>query len=233
MNNRELRLSVISRVLKLSGSVLLFGALAACASSSPFSSSRRFSSPPEQLAPVANSDVQSSELPPLTGANPSGDPLLQGADGTSGATQFGFPVDGQVSQDPLLMPDGSPAQIAATNPDGSIVSVGSTGVPANAQSRDLSGGLSTQKLLGTWTVIAGADQCRVNLTQTLKSGTDRQRASAPSCSISTLAGLASWKLAGTQVQFFNESGQLIGALLQSGNRFIGTLAGGQGISMAG
>ncbi len=233
MMNREFRLSVISRVLKLSGSVLLFGALAACASSSPFSSSRRFSTPPEQLAPVANSDVQSAELPPLTGANPSGDPLLQGAGGNDGATQFGFPVDGQVTQDPLLMPDGSPAQIAGTNPDGSFVTVDPSGLPTNVQSRDLSGGLSTQKLLGTWTVIAGANQCRVNLTQTLKSGTDRQRASAPNCSISVLGGLASWKLAGTQVQLFNESGQLIGALLQSGNRFIGTLAGGQGISMAG
>ncbi|GEM_PF-394836 len=233
MVNAVFSSSVVLRVFKLSGSMLLFAALAACASSSPFSNSRRFSTPPEQLAPVAGSSVQSAELPPLTGANPSGDPLVQGSDGSNGSTQFGFPTDGLVSQDPLLMPDGTPAQIAATNPDGSFVSIDPSGLPTNVQTRDLSGGLSTQKLLGTWTVIAGAEQCRVNLTQTQKSGTDRQRASAPNCTISALGGLASWKLAGTQVQFFNESGQLIGALLQSGNRFIGTLAGGQGISMAG
>ena len=88
-------------------------------------------------------------------------------------------------------------------------------------------------MLGAWTVISGADQCRVNLTQTTKQGTNRFRASAPNCPISVLTSIASWKLAGTQVQFFNGAGQIIGTLLKSGNRFIGTLAGGQGISMTG
>lgn len=219
--------------------LVLVAFLAACTGSSPFSNSRRFSSPPEQLAPVASSDVQSTALPPLTSTNSSGDPLSQGPEGTAGVTQFGFPVDGQVSQDPLLSPgplltpDGNPAQIAAQNPDGSFASIDQSGLPTNVQTRNLSGGLTTQKLLGTWTIISGADQCRINLTQTSKPSTDRHRASAPNCQMSVLATLASWKLAGTQVQFFNENGQLIAALLQSGNRFIGTLSGGQGISMAG
>lgn len=190
---------------------------------------------------MASSNVQSTELPPLTGTNPSGDPLLQGADATGSNTGSGFPLDGQISRDPLLngdnypllTPNGDTAQLAAVNPDGSFVSIEPAGLPANVQTRDLSGGLTVQKMLGTWTVIAGANQCRLNLTQTTKPGTDRSRASAPNCTISVLASIASWKLAGTQVQFFNDGGQLIGALLQSGNRFIGTLAGGQGVSMAG
>ncbi len=45
--------------------------------------------------------------------------------------------------------------------------------------------------------------------------------------------MASWTLAGTQVQLFNEGGNIIAALILSGNRFIGTLAGGQGISLVG
>jgi hypothetical protein len=35
------------------------------------------------------------------------------------------------------------------------------------------------------------------------------------------------------VQLFDENGDMIAALILSGNRFIGTLAGGQGISMVG
>lgn len=205
------------RAVRILGALVLLGAIAGCTSSSPFSNSRRFSTPPAQLEPVANSSVQSSELPPLSGANP---------DGTLPA---GFPVDGQVSQDPLLANNQNPLQ----TPDGSFVAIDPTGVPTNVQSRDLSGGLSVQTLLGAWTVISGAEQCRINLTQTTKQGTDRFRASAPNCPISVLSGVASWKLVGTQVQFFNDGGQIIGTVLKSGNRFIGTLAGGQGISMAG
>ena len=48
-----------------------------------------------------------------------------------------------------------------------------------------------------------------------------------------LGTVASWQLAGTQVQLFDEKGNLIGALILSGNRFVGTLSGGQGISMVG
>jgi hypothetical protein len=82
-------------------------------------------------------------------------------------------------------------------------------------------------------MISGADQCRLNLTQTSKAGTARYRASTPGCQMQILASVASWQLAGSQVQLFNEEGNLIGALLLSGNRFIGTLAGGQSVSMAG
>ena len=45
--------------------------------------------------------------------------------------------------------------------------------------------------------------------------------------------MASWQLVGSQVQLFDEAGDIIASLILSGNRFIGTLAGGQGISMVG
>ncbi len=200
------------------GALFLLVLVAGCASS------RRFTTPTTQLEPVIASEVQSSELPPLTQANNSGDPLLTDNSGVN--TQFGFPQD---SRDPLLMPNGAPALLTLP---GSAAG-GPNAVSPSVATRNLSGGLSVQKLLGSWTIISGADRCQVNLTQTLKTGTQRYRASAPNCAISTLAGLASWKLIGSQVQFYNVSGQLIGALLQSGNRLIGTLAGGQGVSMVG
>ena len=59
------------------------------------------------------------------------------------------------------------------------------------------------------------------------------RLDAPACGLKGLSVVASWKLAGSQVQLFDENGDLVAALILSGNRFIGTLAGGQGISMVG
>ena len=102
-----------------------------------------------------------------------------------------------------------------------------------ASARDLSGGLTVEKLLGRWTIVSGQAQCQLNLTQTQKTGTSRYRASAPACALAGLSNVASWTLAGTQVQLFNEGGMLIAAMILSGNRFIGTLSGGTGISMVG
>ena len=107
------------------------------------------------------------------------------------------------------------------------------GAPPNSSGRDLSGGLTVEKLLGRWTVVSGAEQCAVNLTQTQKTGTSRYRASAPACSLKGLSGVSSWTVAGSQVQLFDDGGNIIAALILSGNRFIGTLSGGQGISMVG
>ena len=94
-------------------------------------------------------------------------------------------------------------------------------------------GLTIEKLLGGWTVVAGADQCKLNLTYTAKTGTSRYRASTPGCTLQGLNVVASWQLVGTQVQLFDENGDIIASLILSGNHFIGTLAGGQGISMVG
>ena len=117
-----------------------------------------------------------------------------------------------------------------TSPNtGSIASVG--GTTGATGPRDLSGGLSVERLTGTWTVASGPAQCRLNLTFTAKSGTRRYRASTPACDISTLATVASWTVTGSQVQLFDERGEMVAALVQTGNRFVGTSAGGAAISM--
>ena len=74
---------------------------------------------------------------------------------------------------------------------------------------------------------------KLNLTYTSKTGTSRYRASTPGCELQGMSNVASWQLAGSQVQLFDESDKMIAAMILSGNRFIGTLAGGQGISMVG
>ena len=122
-------------------------------------------------------------------------------------------------------------QVADAN--GSLTTVPPAGALPNSSGRDLTGGLTVEKLLGRWTVLSGTDQCQLNLTQTAKSGTSRYRASAPACTLKSLSGVASWTLAGSQVQLFDDKDNIIAALILSGNRFIGTLSGGQGISMTG
>ena len=242
---------------RLTTLLVAVGALAAC--SSPMSSSRRFSEPPASLTPVESSSVSTTELPPLDAngqaqqggyytadgtyvpagtqvattdqsqvlTTPDGRIITMGTQQDLQRQQAGFPSDGSfTSQDPML-------NSGSTIINDQQVALDPTGQPTQVATRDLSGGLSPEKLTGSWTVISGADTCRINLTQTAASGSQRFRASAPNCTIDVLNSIASWQLAGTQVQFFSESGQLIGALLQSGNRFIGTLSGGRGISMAG
>lgn len=209
--------SIRPTVLALAALTLALG-LSACSSS-------RFgglgSSQPRtvnNVNPVASSSVQSQTLPPIGAADGSittaqsdiydntGDPALAGA---------------------------ATAQTASA--DGSFVSLDDVGADSNLTpgGRDLSTPLTATKLLGAWDVIAGADRCRLNLTQTIKTGTKRYRASTPGCAIAPLATVASWQLAGTQVQLYDESGAIIGSLLLSGNRFLGTLSGGIAVSMAG
>jgi len=161
----------------------------------------------EQLAPVQNGNVSTTALPPI---GPNGE--VQGPTATALP-----PVNGQSTQ------------VATT---GTPVVPPVSGLP-NSTGRDLSGGLTVDKLLGRWTVVSGQDQCALNLTQTAKTGTSRYRASAPACAVKGLGSVASWTVAGSQVQLFDEGGNMIGALILSGNRFIGTLSGGQGISMVG
>lgn len=172
----------------------------------------------ETITPIQNSSVASSDLTVLPGTQ------VQPA-------SIGQPaplVPGQPA--PLTTGGiGQPAQVAGT--DGSFVTLDSMG--ASTAGRDLSTGLTVEKLLGGWTVLSGADQCRLNLTQTAKTGTTRYRASSPGCTVTGLSVVASWQLLGNQVQLFDENGDIIASLIVSGNRFIGTLAGGQGISMVG
>lgn len=181
-------------------------ALSGCASSGVTTSSIATS---ETITPIQNSAVASSDLTVLPGS-------------TVQQASLGEPAPltpGQIGQ---------PAQVA--NADGSFATLGA--VPS-APGRDLSTGLTTEKLLGGWTVVSGAEQCKLNLTQTAKSGTSRYRASTPGCALPGLKVVASWQLVGNQVQLFDEAGDIIASLILSGSQFIGTLAGGQGITMVG
>ena len=182
-------------------------ALGGCASSGVTTSSIAST---ETITPIQNSAVASSDLGALPGSTVQQASLAQ-------PTPLGAP--GQI---------GEPAQVA--NADGSFATLGS--VP-QAPGRDLSTGLTVDKLLGGWTVISGADQCKLNLTQTAKSGTSRYRASTPGCALPGLKVVASWQLVGSQVQLFDEAGDIIASMILSGSQFIGTLAGGQGITMVG
>ena len=170
--------------------------------------------------PVASSSVESQALPPI-GAT----------DGTITTAQgSGLPDPGLNPGDPAF---GTQTQTASA--DGSFVSLDDVGGGStlSAGGRDLSSPLTAAKLLGAWDLVAGADRCRLNLTQTIKTGTKRYRASTPGCAIAPLARVSSWQLAGTQIQLYDDAGAIIGSLLLSGNRFLGTLSGGIAVSMAG
>lgn len=170
----------------------------------------------EQLGAVQTGSVSTTALPPI---GPNGE-VQQGVGGPPPLT----PTDPN-AVDPLAgdVQPGVSGGIQTASADGSFTSSG----------RDLTGGLTIEKLLGRWTVVSGADQCQLNLTQTAKTGTGRYRASAPACGLKGLSVVASWTLTGSQVQLFDENGDLVAALILSGNRFVGTLAGGTGVSMVG
>jgi hypothetical protein len=189
---------------------------------------------PGQVAPMPDSSVSSDTLPPI-GAS----------DGNVQVASSGLPPPSTDAApqtdtgDPGLA-TGSTSGAATSGATGtagapgSFVSLNDVGQVSTAPGRDLTGGLTIEKLLGGWTVVSGATQCRLNLTYTAKGGdTDRYRASAPGCQMPTLGTVSSWQLSGTQVQLFDDSDKLVGTLLLSGNRFIGTLSGGQAISMVG
>lgn len=186
---------------------------------------------PEQLTPLQDQPVTSSDLPAIGAQG-------QMQTGQMQTAQIGAPaapgqIEPSLTGQPVLggQQPAQPLQTAST--DGSFVTLDSVGAVPAAPGRDLSGGLTIDKLLGGWTVVSGAEQCKLNLTYTAKSGTNRYRASAPGCQMRGLDVVASWQLAGNQVQLFDENGDMLAALILSGNRFIGTLAGGQGISMVG
>ena len=214
--------------------VALATILAGCSSTSTNPQTARLPGP-QPISPVQNSQVATTNLPSI-GQDANGQPL-QTAQVSPGLT--GQPVLGG-QQNTLTMSGGTtigdpanPAPLQTASTDGSFVTLDSVGTMPSAPGRDLSGGLTIEKLLGGWTIVSGADQCKLNLTYTAKSGTNRYRASTPGCGLQGLSVVASWQLAGSQVQLFDENGDIVAAMILSGNRFIGTLAGGQGISMVG
>ncbi len=231
-----------ARSIMALGVVTLTLTLAGCASSSVGPNGAR--SAPEDIAPIQNVPVASSNLPaigqtgatqqglstlPMPGQQPAGNTLTVGGGTGIGQSQDPMLQGQQVGQQSGQLP--APTQTATNN--GSFVTLGSPGALPATPGRDLSGGLTIEKLLGGWTIVSGADQCKLNLTYTAKAGTSRYRASTPGCTLPGLMVVSSWQLVGTQVQLFDENNDIIASLILSGNRFIGTLAGGQGISMVG
>ena len=221
--------------VSLAGIAALALLLAGCASSGMSTASSAYS---DDIKPIQSMPVASANLPAA------GQPGLPPAGATQMADAGALPMPGPLdpsmgeSSDPMLAgragtvpPVGDATQVAGT--DSSFVTLDAMGSVPDAPGRDLSSGLTIEKLLGGWTVVSGAEQCKLNLTYTTKTGTSRYRASTPGCALSGLRVVASWQLVGTQVQLFDENGDIIASLVLSGNRFVGTLAGGQGISMVG
>jgi hypothetical protein len=213
---------------RVAATMLAAGMLAGCSTMGDNSGGISANDQPNQVAPVQDSSVSSTSLPPIGGADGS----VQVANTPGEPDQNALPPPGNTS-DPGLTTGATGAAPAGAGQQGSFVSLNDVGQVPNSPGRDLSGGLSVEKLLGGWTVVSGATQCRLNLTYTAKTGTSRYRASAPGCGLPALASVSSWQLSGTQVQLFNDGDSLIGTLLLSGSRFIGTLSGGQAISMVG
>ncbi len=160
---------------------------------------------PQQLQPVQNSTVQQSSLPAI------------GATGTPAPGLSGQPVlGGQTTTTASASSAGT-----ATGTNSSIVSVGTpmtTGVSTGPE--------------GAWNVVAAGQTCRLNLPLTAKTGTNYYRASAPGCTVPQIASVTGWQQVGSQLQLYDENGNIAAFLAPSGGRYIGTMGGGQAVSMA-
>lgn len=160
---------------------------------------------PAQLQPVQNSTVQQGTLPAI------------GATGTPAPGLSGQPVLGGV-------PAGTqPTMTTANATTGASPSIVSLNTPTAAV------GTGPE---GVWNVVAGAAQCRLNLPMTAKTGTSYYRASAPGCAVPQLASVTGWQQVGSQLQLYDDNGNIAAFLAPSGGRYIGTMGGGQAISMA-
>lgn len=195
--------------LSAAGIAAIAVVLAACQSTGSNTANLNTIGAPAQLQPVQQSTVQQGTLPAI------------GATGTPAPGLAGQPVLGGV-------PAGQTASLTTTpasaNPGGSIVSLDPLAQP-------VPGGMSTGPE-GVWTVVAGGAQCRLNLPMTAKTGTNYFRASAPGCSVPALAGVSGWQQVGSQLQLYDDNGNIAAFLAPSGGRYIGTMGGGQAISMA-
>jgi hypothetical protein len=201
--------------------------LAACQSTGSNTANLNTIGAPAQIAPVQNSTVQQGTLPAL------------GASGTPAPGLTGQPVLGGVSANPQMAsvspgitPPGAttttvgtiPTTTPGTQPGGSMVSLAPLNQPA-------AGGMSSGPE-GVWNVVAGSAQCRLNLPMTAKAGTSYYRASAPGCTVPGLSAVTGWQQVGSQLQLYDDNGNIAAFLAPSGGRYIGTMGGGQAISMA-
>lgn len=192
--------------------------LAACQSTGSNTANLNTIGAPSQLQPVQNSTVQQGTLPAI------------GATGTPAPGLSGQPVLGGVPTQTAMATPGmttpgmtSPAMgtTAPAAPGSSIVSL----------NQPMAGGVSTGPE-GTWNVVAGSATCRINLPMTAKTGTSYYRASAPGCTVPQIASVTGWQQVGSQLQLYDENGNIAAFLAPSSGRYIGTISGGQAVSMS-
>jgi hypothetical protein len=183
--------------------------LAACQSTGSNTANLNTIGAPAQLQAVPNSTVQQGTLPAI------------GATGTAAPGLSGQPVLGGVPTQTAMATTGAVTTPGATP---SIVSLDPLAQP-------VAGGMSTGPE-GAWNVAAGAATCRINLPMTSKTGTSYYRASAPGCTVPQIASVTGWQQVGSQLQLYDENGNIAAFLAPSGGRYIGTMGGGQAISMS-
>ncbi|WP_332688022.1 AprI/Inh family metalloprotease inhibitor [Devosia sp.] len=182
--------------------------LAACQSTGSNTANLNTIGAPAQLQPVQTSTVQQGTLPAL------------GATGTVAPGLSGQPVLGGVPANQTAMA----TPTTSANPGGSIVSLDPLAQP-------VAGGMSAGPE-GVWNVVAGAATCRINLPMTAKTGTSYYRASAPGCTVPQIASVTGWQQVGSQLQLYDDNGNIAAFLAPSAGRYIGTMGGGQAISMS-
>ncbi|MBU1336333.1 MAG: protease inhibitor Inh/omp19 family protein [Alphaproteobacteria bacterium] len=182
--------------------------LAACQSTGSNTANLNTIGAPAQLQPVQTSTVQQGTLPAI------------GATGTAAPGLSGQPVLGGVPAQQTAM--ATPTATASTG--GSIVSLDPLAQP-------VAGGMSSGPE-GVWNVAAGAATCRINLPMTAKTGTSYYRASAPGCTVPQIASVTGWQQVGSQLQLYDDNGNIAAFLAPSAGRYIGTMGGGQAISMS-
>lgn len=186
--------------------------LAACQSTGSNTANLNTIGAPAQLQPVQTSTVQQGTLPAL------------GAAGTPAPGLSGQPVLG-----------GVPANTQTAMASNAMIS---GGVGANAGSSSIVslntpvGGAMSTGPEGVWNVAAGTTTCRINLPMTSKTGTSYYRASAPGCTVPQIASVTGWQQVGSQLQLYDDNGNIAAFLAPSSGRYIGTISGGQAISMS-
>lgn len=173
---------------------------------------------PQQLQPIQSSTVSQGTLPAI------------GAVGTPAPGLSGQPVMGGVQnqQTAMVQPGfGNNTGFGGTAPMGQT---GSNVSLAPLNQPQAGGGMSAGPE-GTWTVVAGATQCQLNLPLTNKTGTNYYRASSPGCALPALASIDGWQQVGSQLQLYDANGNIAAFLAPSGGRYIGTMGGGQPVAL--
>lgn len=175
---------------------------------------------PQQLAPVQGSTVAQNTLPPLGGVQGQPAPGLSGQPVLGGIqTQQQAGLSGQAAPGLSGQPTLGGTSATTTGTGGSFVSLD-----------PLAANIGTGPE-GVWTVVSGQSQCRLNLPLTAGTAPGYYRASAPGCTLPGLASVSGWRQAGSQIQLVDGNNAIIAFLAPSGGNYIGTLAGGQPITM--